>query len=378
MPQFFASTSKGTQDVLAEELMALGVKVPVKTSAGAFFECNWEEIYRLNLQSRVASRFIKPVLDVFAYNGDELYSQVFKKHDFTKYINPSQTLMIEASIKECSIHDQRFVAMKVKDAVVDQFRQEFGERPNVDTANPDLRIYVKGYKNKFSLGIDTSGPSLFQRGYRLESGVAPIKENLAAALIYMSGWKKNVPIVDLSCGSGTFLIEAAMMALNMAPGMNRQNFGFTKLKGFDAKAWNRVVEEAALQEVPEDQDIGFKFYGFDCDKKILEKARANARRAGVDHLIEFRYGHIANVKAPVPEGLIIMNPPYGTRIGDEDNLKDVYRDLGHTLKTQFSGWDAWILSGNKDLISFLKLKSSRKFFVYNGALECRFLKYSIT
>lgn len=373
MPQFLATTAKGLVDPLEIELKNMGFSGLMKISAGVFFESNWEGVYKANLQSRLASRIMKPVLDFPAYNGEDLYYNL-KKHDFTKYIDVNQTIKIEASIKDCAIVDQRFVAMKVKDAIVDQFREKHDVRPDVDTLNPHLRIFVKGIKNHFHVMVDTSGESLFLRGYRKEAGPAPMKENLAAGLLALAEWDQKTPIVDPMCGSGTILIEAAMMALNMAPGSHRRHFGFMDLANFDEAAWDRVVDEAASQEK---EDLDFNFFGFDIDKKVLQMAKENAKRAGVDHVVQFKSETIATVAPPVEKGLLVTNPPYGARLGDEDNLRDVYRDLGFTLKHRFKGWDAWILSGNKDLILDMHLKATRKHFVYNGPLECRFLKYSM-
>lgn len=373
MPQFLASTAKGLVDALEKELQDLGYSNLKKISSGVFFDSNWEGVYRLNLQSRLASRILKPVLDFPAYNGDDLYNNA-RKHDFTKYIEPNQTIKIEASVKESAIKDQRFLAMRVKDAVVDQFREAFDVRPDVNTESPDLRVYVKAIKNHFHVMIDTSGDSLFMRGYRKDTGEAPMKENLAAGLLKLAEWDQKSPVVDPMCGSGTILIEAAMMALNMAPGSHRRHFGFMDLKGFDEAVWEKAVDEVASVEK---QELDFNFYGYDLDRKVLQAAKDNARRAGVDHVIQFKAESIATVAPPVEKGLLITNPPYGARLGDEENLRDVYKDLGYTLKHRFKGWDAWILSGNKDLILDMHLKASRKHFVYNGPLECRFLKYSM-
>lgn len=374
MPQFFVSTAKGLTDVLAEEMAQLGITHVKKTPAGVFFEGRWEDVYRINLCSRVASRILKPLIEFTAYNEEELYNQIIKNQDFSRYLTPKKTFMIDASVKESMIRDQRFLAMKVKDAIVDQIRDKFGDRPSISKEDPDVRFYIKGYKNTFSLAVDTSGDSLFMRGYRLEAGEAPLKENLAAALIMMTGWNKNIPIVDLTCGSGTILIEAAMMAINMAPGIHRKRFGFQRFENYNDDIWLKVLDSVCENELSE---LPFSFYGFDVDQKIIQKAKANAKRAGVDHLIEFKKATLSLIKPPCEKGIVIINPPYGTRLGDEDNLRDIYRDLGYTLKTHFTGWDVFILSGNKDLIGDLKLKASRKHFVYNGSLECRFLKYSI-
>ncbi|HND85908.1 MAG TPA: N-6 DNA methylase, partial [Pseudobdellovibrionaceae bacterium] len=262
----------------------------------------------------------------------------------------------------------------VKDAIVDQFRDKFGVRPDVEKHGADLVIQVRAVKNQFSLSVDLSGESLFKRGYRKEALEAPLKENLAAGLLRLAEWDRVSPIVDPMCGSGTILIEAAMMALNMAPGSHRKNFGFQNWLNFDEEAWEKVLDEAAETEK---QDLDFKLFGFDIDRKAISIAKANAKVAGVDHVVEFKSEPVATLNPPVPEGMIVTNPPYGARIGDEDNLRDVYRDLSYTLKNRFPGWTAWILAGNKDLVSDLKLKSTRKFQVFNGNIECRLLKYEI-
>ena len=373
MPEFFASTARGLVEPLEQELKDLGLKVTDKYIGGVFFESNWEGCYKANLHSRLASRILKPVLDFTAYQPEELYNQILR-HDFTKYIKPTQTISIDASVTESMMRDQRYVAMKVKDAIVDQFRDKFGVRPDVDNENPSLRIHVRAIKNQFNVAIDTSGDSLFKRGYRKEVGEAPLKENLAAGLIMVTEWDKKSPLVDFMCGSGTFLIEAAMMAKNIAPGISRKRFGFQNWLNYEPEAWDKVVQDAMDAEI---EELPFKFYGFDIDRKVLNNAKDNAKRAGVDDVIEFKKEPVATVEPPVEKGMIIINPPYGARIGDEDNLRDVYRDLSFTLKHRFKGWDAWILSGNKELIADLKLKSTRKHFVFNGNIECRFLKYSM-
>ena len=264
--------------------------------------------------------------------------------------------------------------MKIKDAIVDQFSDKYGRRPDVEKGMPHLRVVVKGIKNRFHVMLDTSGDSLFIRGYRTETGPAPLKENLAAGLLLLSGWDQKSPLVDPMCGSGTILIEAAMMALNMAPGIHRKHFGFMDLQNFDEAVWEKVLDEVISLEK---ETLDFEIFGSDIDRRVMQMAKTNARNAGVDHVINFKSESITTFKKPVESGLIVTNPPYGARIGDEDNLRDVYRDFSHTLKNEFKGWDSWVLSGNKDLIKDLHLKSTRKHFVYNGPLECRFLKYSM-
>lgn len=373
MAHFYASCPTGMADLVEKELKSFGLKTWEKTSGGVVFESNWAGCYKANLNSRYASRILKPILDFPAYQNEDLYNNI-RKHDFTKYIKPNQTIAVDAVVKDCKFHDQRFVAMKVKDAIVDQFREKFGERPDVQTKSPDLRIHVRGNKNQFAVSIDTSGDSLFMRGYRLSTGEAPLKENLAAGLIGLAEWDMKTPIVDLFCGSGTILIEAAMMALNIAPGLQRKRFGFMSLQDFNEEAWEEVIQEAIDQEK---EELDFKFYGYDVDKKIIDIAKRNAKKAGVLEHIEFKTTAVSVAYPPEEKCIVITNPPYGARIGDEDNLKDVYRDLGYTLKHRFNGCEAWILAGNKDLLSEMKLKATRKYFVYNGNIECRFLKYEM-
>jgi putative N6-adenine-specific DNA methylase len=360
-------------DLVEQELQSFGLKTWEKTTGGVVFESNWAGCYKANLNSRFASRILKPILDFHAYQNEELYHNI-RKHDFTKYIKPTQTIAIDAVVKDCKLHDQRFVAMKIKDAIVDQFRDKFGVRPDVDTKNPDLRIHVRGHKDQFSVAVDTSGNSLFMRDYRLVTGEAPLKENLAAGLIALTEWDKKSAIVDLFCGSGTILIEAAMMALNMAPGLQRKKFGFMNLLDFDEQAWEDTIQEAIAGEK---EELDFKFYGNDIDKKVLDMAKRNAKSAGVLEHMVFSTTSVSVALPPEEKCMVICNPPYGSRIGDEDNLKDVYRDLGFTLKHRFSGCEAWVLSGNKDLLQEMKLKSTRRHFVFNGNIECRFLKYEM-
>lgn len=373
MPQFFASAPRGLSDALEIELKELGLNVTGKSQSGVTFESNWEGCYKANLHSRLASRILKPILDFTAYQPEELYKHI-QTHDFTKYISVDQTLMVDASTTDSKMHDQRFLAMKVKDAIVDQFRDKYDRRPDVDNQRPDLRVHIRAVKNQFSVAIDTTGASLFQRGYRKEAVEAPMKENLAAGLLRLSEWDRKSPLLDFMVGSGTFLIEGALMAMNIAPGIHRSQFGFMKLANFDQQVWDKVMQEAMDGEL---EDLPFKFYGWDIDRRAILKARENAKRAGVDHVMEFKTEPVATVEPPVEKGLIVVNPPYGARIGDEDNLRDVYRDLGYTLKHRFKGWDCWLLSGSKDLITDLKLKSTRRHFVFNGSIECRFLKYSM-
>jgi putative N6-adenine-specific DNA methylase len=373
MPEFYAIAPRGLKEALRQEFHELRFKRIKNVASGITFEGSWTDCYRANLQSRIANRILKPLLEFVAYEPDELYRHVLR-HDFTKYIEPHQTLRVEASITESKLRDQRFVALKVKDAIVDQFRDKFGNRPSINKDNADLSIHVYASKNQFYIYLDTSGAPLLQRGYRKKTGHAPIKESLAAGLLYLSKWDKKTPIVDPFCGSGTILIEAALLASQIAPGSLRKHFAFQNLKNFDNQGFNAVVEAIVSKELA---DVDVKFYGFDYDPEAIKSARANAKRAGVDHLIEFKVKEVSKLTPPVNQGIIITNPPYGVRLSDHKMLEWVFRDFSHALKENFSGWDVWVLSASQEQSSSLGLKSSQKFQVFNGNIECRFLNYHI-
>ncbi len=400
MATFFALTSRGLVDALRDELAQLGAKNLEKEPGGVYFESNWATVYRANLRLRTATRVVKPILQFPAYKNEDLYNNI-RKFDFTTLIEPHGTLAVEASVRDSVFQDQRFVAMKVKDAIVDQFRDKYGSRPSVDNDKPDLVIVVRAYKNTFSVSLDTSGDPLFKRGYRIGTGEAPLKEHVAAGLLRLAEWDGETPIVDPMCGSGTILIEAALQARNIAPGTLRRHFGFMGWKGFDSEAFKKELEasmemeeegqarvDAALARVypnpigdeakiSKEEKHRPLFFGYDVDSKVIKMAQANAREAGVDDLISFRRHAMETLEAPVEKGIIITNPPYGARLGEEETLKDVYRDFSFTLKTRFKGWSAHVLSGNPALSSAMKLKATRKSLVYNGTIECRLLKYDM-
>ena len=372
MPRFFAMTSRGLAEVLEQELKEMGIANATRTHGGVEFEGNWATCYRVNLRSRIATRVILPILDFPAYKPEELYDNVLK-HDFTKYIDVKGTIAVEASVRESgAFRDQRFVAMKIKDAIVDQFRNKFGERPNVDADNPDLRIIARAVGNKFSLSVDTSGDALFKRGYRVGQVEAHVKEHLAAGILKLTEWDGKSPVVDPMCGSGTFLIEAALMALRISPGTLRRGFGFQKLKGFQKAEWEREVDEALAEEL---QEIPFKMYGYDLDRSALKVAQRNAEEAGVEAFIDFERHPMETLKAPVEAGIMLVDPPYGERVGTADELVDTYKNLAHVMKTSFKGWNCFVLSGAPELSAAMKLKAERKFPLFHGPIECRLLKY---
>lgn len=374
MAHFLALTSKGLEEALFQELDQLGFKQLKKQALGVGFEGNWREAYRAHLLLRCATRVVLPILDFQAYQPDDIYNHV-KKHDFTKYIEPDQTLAVAATVRLSRVFpDQRFVAMKVKDAVVDQFREKFGRRPNVNKDDPDLRILVRVVKSSVSIAIDLTGDALSYRGYREQSVMAPLREHLAAGLLRLASWQPGQSLVDPMCGSGTFLIEAALATKNIYPGFMRKNYLFQKMKNYRGEDFKDLLSEMR----PVDSKIrGPLFFGFDRDLGAIKAAETNAKKAGVADLIVFRQLDIKNVRRPVDSGMVVINPPYGERLGQVDWLKETFMNLSSTLKKEFGNWDCWLLSGNEELTPVLRMKAEKKFTIFNGKLECRWLHYKI-
>ena len=275
MPRFYASTSRGLSHVLAHELKNLDIKVIKEDRQGVEFEGPWTDCVRVNLRSRVATRVSLPVLDFPAYNEQELYDNIMK-HDFTKYLKPNQKFMIKAKVKDSKITDQRLVAMKVKDGIADQFTSEFGSRPDVNKDNADVRVFIFGSKNQFRVSVDTTGYSLTQRGYRKDRNEAPLREHIAAGLITLTNWEKDIPLVDPMCGTGTLLIEAALMVKNVWPGTFHKKFSFQNFSHIEQGLFEEELEKCIGEEIEESP---LHFYGFDKDGKSIEAAKEKCRES---------------------------------------------------------------------------------------------------
>lgn len=378
MPVFLAITSRGLLEPLTSEIQSLNVKRAKKRPDAVEFEGSWSDLYRVHLFSRLASRVLLPVCDFTAYNQEDLYFGVLRRHDFTKYISPQQTFRVEAHTREHkSLTDQRFVAMKVKDAIADQFRQKFGERPSVgDEEKADLRVVVRIVGNDVSLAIDLTGESLSYRGYRKFIGEAPLREHVAAGLLRLANWQAPTPLVDPFCGSGTILIEAALNMAGYSALKRRRDFAFQHLGNFQESVWRELKKELPRKAPPPKPFL----FGYDKSGDMIEKARANARAAGVENWILFQQRDVTQLKAPagIESGVIITNPPYGERLADTELATQLMSVFSKTLKTEFKGWNAWILNGNAEAVKGLRLKSKLKIPVWNSQIECRFLNYPIT
>lgn len=372
MAKFIAFTSKGLTDILESELRNLNFKNVKKKASSVGFECSWSQCYLAHLSLKTATRIAFPIKDFKAYQPDELY-HIVKKIDFSKYFSPNQSFKIDLSATSDSIAESHFLAFKIKDAIADQFREKFNKRPDVDTQDPDFRLMVRCQKNQFNLSIDLTGNSLSQRGYRQHTHAAPLREHLAAGLLLYADFNKYPVVLDPMCGSGTLLIEAARM-ISRPETHERRSFLFENLKTFKPEDLKVAIKQ--LKEEFKNKDI--KLVGYDQHPEAIKASRLNAEAAGVEHLIEFKQQSLKDLKNVFKqEGVIITNPPYGERLSEIEEMQYLYSELGKTLKNEFGGWDFWMLSGEGEALKALKFKTSQKVPVWNGNIECRFLKYQI-
>ena len=310
----------------------------------------------------------------FACETPEQLYQGVRAIGWTGHLTPAMTLAVDCNLRDSTLTHSGFVALKTKDAIVDEVRDRCGTRPNVDTKDPDLRVNVRLFRNRCTVSLDCSGTPLDRRGYRLDRHEAPLKENLAAALVELSGWDGSVPFLDPMCGTGTIAIEAALKALRVPPGLLRAGFGFQRWPGFDRALWDRLVEEARqgmLTELPA------PVFGSDISHAAVAMAHENARRAGVGGVLNLGRGEIGELVAPPGPGVLIFNPPYGKRLGEEEALKPLYKEIGDVMKQRCKGYTAYLFTGNLELAKCVGLKASRRIVLYNGPIECRLLKYEM-
>ena len=366
-----AKTLRGAEDVVADELRTLGAATVQPTNCAVKFTGDKRLLYKANLCSRTAMRILVPLRIFKAKDKDELYQRV-STVNWSRYMDTDGTLAVDAFISDSAFDNSIFVAQRVKDAIVDQFRRHTGKRPSVDLNDPDLRlnIYIQG--SLAVLSLDSSGEPLYRRGYRTEAGEAPINEVLAATLITLTGWDGKITFLDPMCGSGTFLIEAAMMARRIAPGRARR-FGFMRWKDYDTALFESVLAEAEGVILPEAPGV---IIGSDIDPERIREVRANARRANVLNDIRLECKSFEEKLPPPPPGILIMNPPYDKRLGLED-VGSFYRMIGDTLKSKYEGYNAFIFTSNAQAAKSVGLQTSRRITLFNGPLECRLLKYEI-
>ncbi len=370
--QFFAPCPRGLESILADELVTLHAASVQSTSGGVHFQGNWQTCYRVNLHSRIASRVLWQVMKKPYRNEQEIYNAAATL-PWHEWFAPELTIRVNLAAIQCPLRSLEYITLKIKDAVCDKFRIASGKRPSVSTEAPDIRIHGFLDARQFTLYLDTSGEALFKRGYRKNAGDAPLRENLAAGILYLAGWQPGIPLLDPMCGSGTFLLEAAEMTLKIAPGLRRR-FAFEQFKQFDRIQWQKLKDQAFSTQLPATQ---LAIYGNDLYGYALSDARINLEAAGLLEAVPLKQANILEISAPQPHGILVTNPPYGVRIGETESLLELYPKLGDVLKNKFSGWNAYIFTADPLLPKTIRLKASRRIPLFNGALECRLLEYKI-
>ena len=379
MKQLFATTARGFEELLKSELTDLGAQDAKVAQGGVHYWADDETLYRTLLWSRLSSRILLPIVQAKVFSDLDLYSAVVGVN-WLDYFDEKVHFFVDFNGTNQEIRHTQFGAMRVKDGIVDYFERHGRARPNVDKEQPDIRIHAYLNRDDVVLSLDLSGDALHMRGYREDTGKAPLRETLAAAIVLRSSWQKGTPLVDPMCGSGTLLIEAAQMEAQIAPQLYRLHWGFDFWQGHNQTAWEKVKGEAlALAEAEKQRENSPHFYGFDLDHRVLQKAKQNAKNAGVTHLMQWQQGDVAAIKNPSPNvaGTVICNPPYGERLGTTPALIALYSVFGQRLKQQFAGWNASIFSGEPSLLDCLRLRSHRQFKAKNGPLDCVQKNYQI-
>lgn len=375
----FVTVPPGLEDLLAEELRQLGADQVRPGRAGVWVKGELAQLYRFCLWSRLANRVLLALSEFPCLDAEDLYVGV-RAIPWDQHLAPDASLAVDFTGTNEHITNSHYGALRVKDAVVDWFRERYRVRPGVDTQHPDLRLHLHLHLDRARLSLDLSGDSLHRRGYRSEGGEAPLKENLAAALLLRAGWPgiaaSGGPLVDPMCGSGTLPIEAVLMATDWAPGLLRDAFGFLRWRGHEPQLWRALLDEArerkaeGLTKVP-------PIFGYDADERAVRRARENAARAGVSHLIRLEHRDLGDLNAPPGTGLLIVNPPYGERLGELEALEPLYAQLGERLKASFQGWRAAVFTGNPELGKQMGLQAKRWHALLNGAIECRLLRFEV-
>ena len=370
MEHFFAPCPRGLSEALAEELAELGAQHPEPAEAGVAFTGPIELMYAMNLRSRIASRILWRVAR-FPYRNEEDIYAAAKEVRWREHFSAERTFKVETNAHRSPVKSLDFVTLRVKDAIADHFRGALGRRPSVASRDPDLRVHAFLDAKTCTLYLDTTGEPLFKRGRRDHVGEAPIKKNLAAGILRIARWRPGIPLLDPMCGGGTFLSEAAEMALARAPGRQR-TFGFQKLARYHAGVWERELARAEREARPE---APLPIYGSDLQGRLVDAARMNLRDAGLDRAVTLKQVNLLELSAPASSGMMVTNPPYGVRLGEKSNLAAFYPQLGDVLKRRFAGWTAFVFSGDPDFPKLIRLQPSRRTVLFNGALECRLYEY---
>jgi putative N6-adenine-specific DNA methylase len=366
---FFASAPRGLEHLLLEEIASLGGRDATAVPGGVAFSGDWTTCYRVNFWSRIASRVLWRIAS-FDYRTEQDIYATAKAIDWPQYFTVDRTLRVNVTAQKSPLKSLEFATLRIKDAVCDRFRDALGRRPDVDRASPDVRVHAFLEGTRAMLYLDTSGEPLFKRGWRHGVADAPLRENLAAGIIMLTGWTPDQPLFDPMCGGGTLLVEAAAMARGRAPGA-RRSFAFEKLTAFDAGTWERIKKEQG------EKQPHLQLYGSDTDPKALNAARRNLAEAGIERWVTLERSDILERDAPAPAGVMVANPPYGERMGSVDELASFYPKLGDALKKKFAGWRCYIFTADLRLPKLIRLGASARTPLWNGALECRLYEFEM-
>jgi len=372
MEQFFATCPRGLEMILVDELRQLGGDKVHAVGGGVQFGGDRRVCYRINLESRIASRVLWQVAKS-GYRGENDIYRIAYAVPWTDWFDPARTIRVDVSATKSPLTSLNFVTLKIKDAVCDKIRQLSQRRPSVDTRDPDISIQGHLTDREFTLYLDTSGEPLFKRGQRIATGAAPLRENLAAGILRLAGWAPGIPLLDPMCGSGTILIEAAQIALDILPGLGR-HFAFEKFKNFDTPAWRELIHSRAARRKAR---VALPIYGSDIDGAVLKAAQANLAGAGLEQVVHLQRANVLEITAPATAGIIVSNPPYGVRLGEQQAMAEFYPKLGDVLKKQFTGWRAYFLSADMQLPKLIRLATSKRTPLFNGALDCRLFEYKM-
>lgn len=366
-----AKTFFGFEDILADELFKLGAQRVEKGTRMVSFYGDKGFMYKANLALRTALKILKPIKQFKVFNETSLYNGI-QSIDWSDFLKVRQSFVVDTTVFSDQFNHSQFVALKTKDAIVDQFKSKFGDRPNIDKDHPDLKINVHIQNDMCTVSLDTSGASLHQRGYRTATNIAPINEVLAAGILILSGWEGQSHFLDPMCGSGTFLVEAAMIACNIPPNINRKEFAFEKWNDWDSDLFEKV-EDSLLKKI---KDFPYDIMGYDKAPSAVAKATDNARNANLDEYIKIEQRNFFETHKETTGPLhMVFNPPYGERL--DIDLERFYREIGDTLKQSYPGTQSWFITGNLEALKFVGLKPSRKIKLFNGKLESRLVKYEM-
>lgn len=374
LSSYFATCARGLEPVLAGELSRLNARDVTIGTGGVAFAGDAVLLYQANLWLRSAIRVLRPVLTAPVSSPEELYEAV-RSIDWSRYLTPEHTLAVDCNVRDSAITHSHYAALKTKDAICDQFVDKVGRRPSVDTDNPMIKFNLHIHKNEAVLSLDSSGESLHKRGYRTLLHKAALNEALAAALVLMTEWNTTTGFVDPLCGSGTLCIEAAWLALNRPPGLTRRRFGFQGWLDFDVRVWTSV-RDAARRQVT--HRLPAPIVGSDERRDSIQLAQDSARAAGCGHLLRFTVGELSDFEPPDgPPGVILCNPPYGERIGEEKELVPLYQMLGKVFKERCQGWLAFVFTGNGRLARRIGLEPASRTHLFNGRIPCQLLRFDL-